>query len=58
MKVFDLTGKEIETLLNENLHRGEYKVLFDASDLPSGVYFYSLYSNENLIGTKKLILLK
>ncbi len=51
------SGKEISTLVNEQLQPGTYEVTFDGGNLPSGVYFYQLKSN-NFIETKKLILLK
>jgi hypothetical protein len=57
LKVFDITGKEVTTLVNEQLNPGTYEVTFDGSNLPSGVYFYQLNSN-NFSDTKKLILLK
>jgi len=57
LKVFDILGKEVKTLLNEDLQPGTYEVKFDAGDLPSGVYFYRLSAN-NYIFTKKLIILK
>jgi hypothetical protein len=55
--VFDLLGKEVATLVNEQLAPGTYTVDFDATNLPSGVYFYRLTTND-FTATKKLILLK
>jgi len=57
LKIFDLTGREIKTLLNGALNSGYYSIEFDASQLPSGIYYYSLKSEE-YSSTKKLILLK
>lgn len=57
LKVFDLSGREVRTLVNKKLNPGIYEVRFDASDLPSGVYFYRLEA-DNFTSTKKLILLK
>jgi len=57
LRVFDLLGKEITTLVNEQMQAGGYRVTFDASNLPSGVYFYTLQAN-NYVNTKKMILLK
>jgi len=57
LKVFDILGKEITTLVNEQLQPGTYEVTFDGSNLPSGIYFYQLRSG-NFVETKKLILLK
>ncbi|MBN1634787.1 MAG: T9SS type A sorting domain-containing protein [Ignavibacteria bacterium] len=57
LKVFDLLGREVATLINENLQSGTYEVTFDAGELPSGIYFYRLSTN-NFSETKKLVLLK
>ena len=57
LKIFDILGREIQTLVNEQLQPGTYEVTFDGSNSPSGIYFYQLKTN-NFIGTKKLILLK
>ena len=55
--VYDMLGREIATLVNENKLPGEYEVEFDGTGLPSGVYFYRLQSG-NFVMTKKLMLLK
>ena len=57
IKVFDILGNEIETLVDEEKPAGSYEVEFDATGLPSGVYFYQLRSGE-FISTKKMILSK
>jgi len=57
IKVFDVLGNEIATLVNEELPAGEYEVEFDASGLTSGVYFYKLTSGDD-IETRKMILIK
>ncbi|MBK9097016.1 MAG: M28 family peptidase [bacterium] len=57
LKVFDLLGKEVAVLINEQKTSGKYKVAFDASNLPSGVYFYTLQAG-NFVSTKKMVLLK
>jgi len=57
LKIFDILGKEIQTLVNEKQAPGMYEVLFDGSNLPSGVYFYRL-KTDNFIEAKKLIILK
>ncbi len=57
LKVFDITGKEVATLVNEKLPPGTYEITFDGSGLNSGVYFYRLIAG-NFIKTRKLILLK
>ena len=57
LKVYDILGKEIETLVNEKLSPGSYSVDWNASQYPSGVYFYRL-TTEGFSETKKMILLK
>ena len=57
IKVFDILGNEIETLVNEEKSKGTYEITWYAATLPSGVYFYQLKSN-NYIATKKMVLLK
>jgi len=57
LKIFDVTGKLIFTLVDKNLPAGGYKVDFDGSHLSSGVYFYKLEVG-SFIDTKRMILLK
>jgi hypothetical protein len=57
LKVFDVLGNEIVTLVNEYKHAGKYKIEFNANTFPSGVYFYRLQAGE-LSETKKFILIK
>jgi len=57
LKVFDILGREVKTLVNQKQKSGNYVVNFDAGDLSSGVYFYRLQSG-NFIKTKKMMLLK
>jgi len=57
LKIFDLLGREAAILVNEKLQPGTYETTFDASMLPSGVYFYSLKTN-TFTDTKKMILIK
>lgn len=57
IRVYDILGKEIQTLLNEYKTTGTYEVEFDASYLPSGVYFYRMISG-SYAETKKMILLR
>jgi photosystem II stability/assembly factor-like uncharacterized protein len=58
IKIFDITGKLVKVLINEKLYSGEYSAKFDAGELPSGIYFYSLYIDGLKVDTKKAILLK
>lgn len=55
--IYDILGKEITTLVNEQLFPGTYEVLFDGSNSASGIYFYRLNAGD-FSQTKKLILLK
>jgi hypothetical protein len=57
LKVYDVLGNEIATLVNEELSPGEYEVEFDAEQLTSGIYFYTLKAG-SFVQTKKMILLK
>ena len=50
-------GKEIQTLVNENLLPGTFEVSFDGSDLPSGIYYYQLQAGD-FSQTKKMVLIK
>jgi len=57
LKVYDILGNEKATLINEIKPAGSYEVVFDASGLSSGVYFYKLQSGK-IVESKKMILLK
>lgn len=57
IKVFDVLGKEIVTLINEYKHEGKYEIEFNAVSLTSGIYYYRLQSGD-FVQTKKMILLK
>jgi hypothetical protein len=57
LKVYDILGNEITSLVNEEKNTGIYEIKFDASGLPSGIYYYRLTSG-NYSETKKMILIK
>ncbi|MCL6097406.1 MAG: T9SS type A sorting domain-containing protein [Bacteroidetes bacterium] len=57
IKVFDMLGKEIATLINENKSAGYYNIDFDARKLTSGVYIYTISAN-GFIQSKKMLLMK
>lgn len=57
MKIFNLLGQEVATLVNEEKQAGRFSVNFDASALPSGVYIYSLRVND-FVQNRKMTLLK
>ncbi|MDQ3020974.1 MAG: T9SS type A sorting domain-containing protein [Bacteroidota bacterium] len=58
LKVYDMLGNEITTLVNEKQNAGTYEVDFDGSNFSSGVYFYKLLVDGNIIDTKRMVLLK
>lgn len=55
--IYDILGREIKTLVNEQQQPGSYTIKWDASDISSGVYFYQL-KTKDYISTKKMIFLK
>jgi hypothetical protein len=57
LTVYDLLGREVETLLAEYRQTGIHHLTFNASDLAGGVYFYRLQAGE-LIESRRMILLK
>ncbi len=57
LKIYDLLGREVASLVNENLSSGNYQVKFDASSLVSGFYFYRLQAG-SFSETKKMLLVK
>lgn len=57
IKVYDIVGKEVKELVNQNMTAGEYKVGFDGTGVESGVYFYKINAGE-FTQTRKMILIK
>ncbi len=57
LKIFNVIGEEVAELVNETKQIGYYEVSFDATGLPSGIYFYRIQAS-NFVDTKKMILLK
>jgi hypothetical protein len=57
IKVFDLLGSEVEELVKGEIEAGTYDINFNASNLPSGIYFYRLQAGD-FVQTRKMILLK
>ncbi len=57
LKVYDIMGREVATLIEEQYEAGKHSVIFNAASLSSGVYYYIIVT-ENFIQTKKMILLK
>jgi len=64
LKIYDITGQEVTTLVNQVQSKGRYEINFDASNLSSGVYFYrirsvpSSSSGQGFVKTMKMILLR
>ena len=57
LNIYNAIGQEVVTLINEIKHVGNYNLQFNASSLPSGIYFYQLKAN-SYVETKKMVLLK
>jgi hypothetical protein len=57
IKIYDVLGNEVKTLVNEQKSAGRYSTLFDASNLSSGIYLYQLMIND-FVSLKKMLLLK
>ena len=55
--IYNILGKEIERLVNEKLKPGEYEVNWDATNYPSGIYFYTIEAG-NYVNSKKMVLVK
>ncbi len=63
LSVFDISGKEVNTLVNTNQLPGEYNIRWNGKDafgnsVPSGAYFYNLTAGENFSETKRMVLIK
>jgi hypothetical protein len=57
LKIYDILGKEVKTLVNEQKTAGRYEVNFNASDLASGVYIYKLQVND-FVSSRKMLMIK
>jgi len=58
LKIFNVLGDEVKTLVDKKQNAGSYEVEFDGNELPSGIYFYRLEIDRSAIDTKRMILLK
>ncbi len=58
LKIYNMLGKEVAALVNDNLNPGTYKYNFDGSNFSTGIYFYKLVVDGNIIDTKRMVLLK
>jgi hypothetical protein len=57
LKVYDMLGQEVATLVNQFMNAGKFEIAFDASNLPTGIYAYSLTAG-NFNSVKKMTLIK
>ncbi|HEY3249636.1 MAG TPA: T9SS type A sorting domain-containing protein, partial [Ignavibacteria bacterium] len=57
LKVYDITGREVRTIINQPMQKGNYDIKFDGSTLASGVYFYTLKAG-SYFDVKKMMLVK
>jgi WD40 repeat protein len=57
VKVFDVLGREVATLVNEEMRAGRYERIFDGGNFASGIYVYHLNA-DNYVATRKLVLIK
>ena len=58
LNVYDITGKAISTLVDENENTGTHQVKFLGDNLPSGIYVYTLVVNGDMIDSKKMMLIQ
>jgi hypothetical protein len=57
MKIYNILGKEVRTLVNEFRNAGKFNITFEGSNLPSGIYIYTIKAN-NFSSVRKMMLLK
>ena len=57
LKLFNMNGQEIKTLIHQNLPAGSHRVTFSGKDLPSGIYIYKMRTN-SFTASRKMILMK
>ena len=57
VKIYDILGREVASVINEFKKAGEYSISYDASNLASGIYIYKIEAND-LTDAKKMILIK
>ena len=57
LKIYDVLGREVRVLVNEHKDVGRYSLIFEANDLPSGVYFIKLQAGD-FVDTKKMIVMR
>lgn len=55
LSVYDINGRQVTTLVNDNQQAGAYQVVFDGANLASGVYFYKLFTGNRIVANKMLL---
>ena len=55
--IYDVFGREVQTIVNNKYNKGEYEISWDAAKFASGVYFYKMNA-DNYVNVKKMILIK
>ena len=58
LKIYNMVGREIQTLFSEFQYSGTYSINFDARNLSSGIYFYRLQVGKEFVETKKMLLMR
>ena len=58
LKVYDVQGHEVQTLVQGKLNPGVYEYIFNGNSLSSGIYFYSMIIDGKVLGTKKMLMIK
>jgi hypothetical protein len=56
LKIYNISGQEVETLVQKSLPKGEFSVEFDRSGLPTGVYYYKLQVGDTMLAKKCIIM--
>ena len=58
LKIYDMLGKEVKTLMDGMVKPGEHRIKFSAAEISAGVYYYTLRTGNNFVETKKMVLIK
>ncbi len=58
VKVYDMLGREVATLVDKNMNPGKHTVQFDATNLASGVYIYRIMASGEFTAVKKMVLIR
>jgi hypothetical protein len=58
IELYDIFGHKISTLLNDYREAAKYEVKLETANLPNGIYLYSMWVNNNMVGVKKMVIIK